>query len=549
MAVIADQVPPPAPLPADFKARVVVKFRPDVRLSYTGAAVDALTKQPGRNWGELTAAFPGVALAPYFASIGEATLQELAKRAPRIESAGPPPQFTSYYAVECPRGIDPAQVATVLGTWPNVEIAYVEGGPTPPPLNPSDDPRNANQGYLDAAPGGIDARWVWSGVDGSGIGFVDMERGWTLNHEDLAAAGIAVISGVSQDYHGHGTAVLGEVLGVDNTVGGVGIAPGATGRVVSQWRTASTYNTADAILSAVAAMNAGDVLLLEAQTSYPTVSGFVPVEVEQAVFDAIQFATSHGIVVVEAGANGSADLDAFQTLSGKKILNRGSADFRDSGAIMVGAASSAAPHQRLSFSNYGSRIDCYAWGQNIDTCGDGWTGNATNTYTPSFGGTSGASPIVAGAALLMQAWSVGAGRGRYSPGALRGLLSSAVLNTASANPGSDRIGVMPNLRAVIEAEIIRGIIDSNRWRAIIWILFGVINDASGVGIKPGGGPVPIDPWGPLVAHLAEEKQDMLAGLAVTEMSALLHNEASRRDLNKAGLGVIRRSLDRLVAQR
>jgi hypothetical protein len=216
---------------------------------------------------------------------------------------------------------------------------------------------------------------------------------------------------------------------------------------------------------------------------------------------------------------------------------------------MVGAASSAAPHQRLSFSNYGSRIDCYAWGQNIDTCGDGWTGNATNTYTPSFGGTSGASPIVAGAALLMQAWSVGAGRGRYSPGALRGLLSSAVLNTASANPGSDRIGVMPNLRAVIQAEAIRGIIDSNRWRAIIWILFGVINDASGVGIKPGGGPVPIDPWGPLVAHLAEEKQDMLAGLAVTEMSALLHNEASRRDLNKAGLGVIRRSLDRLVAQR
>jgi len=37
--------------------------------------------------------------------------------------------------------------------------------------------------------------------------------------------------------------------------------------------------------------------------------------------------------------------------------------------------------------------------------------------------------------------------------------------------------------------------------------------------------------------------------AVTELSSLLHNEASHRDLNKAGLGVIRRSLDRLVAQR
>ena len=27
----------------------------------------------------------------------------------------------------------------------------------PPPVNPADDPRSANQGYLDAAPSGIDA--------------------------------------------------------------------------------------------------------------------------------------------------------------------------------------------------------------------------------------------------------------------------------------------------------------------------------------------------------------------------------------------------------
>ena len=37
---------------------------------------------------------------------------------------------------------------------------------------------------------------------------------------------------------------------------------------------------------------------------------------------------------------------------------------------MVGAGSSAIPHSRLSrptLSNYGNRIDCYAWGENIDT--------------------------------------------------------------------------------------------------------------------------------------------------------------------------------------
>jgi Subtilase family len=356
-----------------------------------------------------------------------------------------------YYAIECPRQVDPEHVVKAVSSWPQVEIAYVEGGPVPPPVNPSDDPRTTNQRYLNLAPKGINARWAWKRANGAGVRFVDLERGWTLNHEDLVDANITVISGLSQDFHGHGTAVLGEVVAVDNTRGGIGIAPNASARVVSQWRNASTYNTAEAILSAVSAMSAGDVLLLEAQTNYSTYT-FVPVEVEQAVFDAIQFATSQGIVVVEAAGNGAVDLDTLKDVNGKMILNRRSVDFRDSGAIMVGAASSAAPHQRLSFSNYGSRIDCFGWGENIDTCGDGWTGTGTTTYTSSFGGTSGASPIVTGAALLMQSWRVANGMSRYSPNVLRALLSDVGINTKSANPASDRIGVMPDLRAILKRE-------------------------------------------------------------------------------------------------
>jgi len=282
----------------------------------------------------------------------------------------------------------------------------------------SDDPRSSNQGYLDAAPHGIDARWAWGTTDGFGVGFVDLERGWTLNHEDLSGAAISLISGLNADYHGHGTAVLGEVAGVDNALGGVGIAPRASARVVSQWRSASNYNTAEAIASAVAAMHAGDVLLIEAQTPHPNASGFVPVEVEDAVFDAIRAAVDDGIVVVEAGANGAVDLDAFTDSAGRRIFDRSSPDFRDSGAILVGAASSTAPHTRLSFSNFGSRVDCHAWGQGIDTCGDGWMGTSTTAYTTGFGGTSGASPIVTGAALLLQ--SFGRARGTpYSPATIR----------------------------------------------------------------------------------------------------------------------------------
>ena len=66
------------------------------------------------------------------------------------------------------------------------------------------------------------ATWV-----GASVGFVDLEQGWTLTHEDLPA--IALLPGVSQDVNAtprrHGTAVMGIAAGVDNTKGIIGIAP------------------------------------------------------------------------------------------------------------------------------------------------------------------------------------------------------------------------------------------------------------------------------------------------------------------------------------
>jgi hypothetical protein len=93
-------------------------------------------------------------------------------------------------------------------------------------------------------------------------------------------------------------------------------------------------------------------------------------------------------------------------------------------------------------------------GENIQTTGDGWTGNATNTYTAQFGGTSRASPIVTGAAILLQSWARER-RYLYTPHDLRARLSDPALNTPSANPAFDRIGVMPNLKAIITRETAR----------------------------------------------------------------------------------------------
>ena len=109
--------------------------------------------------------------------------------------------------------------------------------------------------------------------------------------------------------------MLGEVLMVDNSVGGVGIAPSATGRVVSQWRTAANYNTVDAILDAVAHMAFGDVLLLEAQDVDPVSGqGLWPVEIADATYEAIRLATALGIVVVEAAPTAAMTSTSIPTL-------------------------------------------------------------------------------------------------------------------------------------------------------------------------------------------------------------------------------------------
>ncbi|MGJ7498593.1 S8 family peptidase [Variovorax sp. RT4R15] len=514
MAIIDGKAPPSEQ--RNLPARIVVKL--SERHSTRSSEAPELRSRAISSLREAA----GVELRPYFSE----------DQALRVAATSP---FDLYLAAEIRDRTAADDVVKRLRQLPEVDEVYVEGGPCPPPVNPNDDPRSANQGYLNAAPGGIDARWAWGSTDGNGVGFVDLEQGWTLNHEDLAAAGITLISGVNAAYPGHGTAVLGEVVGADNTLGVVGIAPRASARVVSQFRTATTYSTPAAILSAVQAMSAGDVLLLEAQTPFNGLSN-LPVEIEAATFDAIRFAVDSGIVVVEAAGNGSHDLDTVVDAANRQRLNRSSSDFRDSGAILVGAASSGVPHSRLSFSNFGSRIDCYAWGENINTTGDGWMGTSTTAYTTSFGGTSGASPMIAASCLLMQSWRKKVQQRHYDPAILRDLLTSASTNTQSANPATDRIGVMPNLRGIIEAEqaASRFRINIEKYLSVVYILFGIINDAPGYIWVPGKGPVPVDPgWKDAKLDFTGPKKDLLLGLAMHEMSELVEDPASRAKLAKA----------------
>jgi hypothetical protein len=344
---------------------------------------------------------------------------------------------------------------------PEVERAYVPLRLEEPcvshQINPADDPYNFLQGYLDPAPLGIDARASWGVTDGqgAGVGLVDLERGWNIDHEDLCASLVLPVYGQRQPGNDHGTSVLGEIVAEDNTVGVVGAAP-CIGYVAltSRYHAVSGQSDphiANALSAALFFMDPGDVLLLEVQTA----TG-LPAETDRLNFIAIQLAVASRIVVVAPAGNGNHDLDVFQH-QGDAILNRSDSSFQDSGAIMVGASDPAYSHNKAGASCYGSRVDCFGWGNYVTTSSasrvadvlDNGGGDDNRSYRGMFSGTSSAAAIVAGAAVLVQ----GLWKGRHGAALtsieMRTILSDPLTGTAQGPDVPGHIGVMPNLQAII----------------------------------------------------------------------------------------------------
>ncbi|PDZ19145.1 S8 family peptidase [Bacillus cereus] len=440
--------------------QLILKFKNEVNLPYQDGIEKFIKeeKQDPELIGIL-AEYPNVTINRLFNSLNPKEIKNLGKEIKDSDHISS--NLLNYYIVETQDDIDVQALLTKFEKSSLVETAYLQEEEAPPAerlpnlsVNPYDEPRLTRQGYLEPAPLGINAPYAWSikGGDGKGTTFVDMEYGWLFNHEDLVNQKIELISGQNKsEHHDHGTSVLGIVSAEDNNIGGIGITPKAKVKVVSQIRDNGNYNTADAILSAVNNMQAGDILLLEAQATYDGYGdkNYFPVEVKPDIFDAIRMGTNKGIIIIEAGANGGNDLDQFRDRNGKQVLNRNSPDFKDSGAIMVGAASARVPHKRSYFSNYGSRVDVYGWGNAVDTTDAKPSEFITNLYTSSFAGTSSASPIIAGAAASIQGIAKN-NQGRvYTPSQLRDILSDSSTGTKSNDPTSDKIGVLPDLKAIL----------------------------------------------------------------------------------------------------
>ncbi|HFK1808049.1 TPA: S8 family serine peptidase [Bacillus cereus] len=438
--------------------QIIVKFKADLDLPYEDGIEKRIQSQTNdKVIKDLLTEYPDVTFTRLFTSVSPEQIQNLEVKAPNHVSTS----LLNYYILQN-QNSGYEEIVDKLKASSLIEDAYMKKQEKimPPEvqsssvaLNPNNNPRFKKQGYLEAAPYGINAPFAWGiqGGNGNGITFVDMEYGWLLNHEDLLHQNIELMSGRNINQHvGHGTSVLGIVSSEDNEVGNIGIAPKAKAKVISQIRDNGQYNTADAILSAVNELEAGDVLLLEAQASFDGYGDkYLPVEVQPDIFDAIRAGTDKGIVIIEAGANGWNDLDQFKDRKGKQVLNRNSKDFKDSGAIMVGAGSSSFPHERMWFSNYGSRIDVYGWGENVDTTTAEQSRSAVNLYTSSFSGTSSASPIIAGAATLVQSIAKENLGQPYRPSELRAILSNQSTGTKSKDPYADKIGVLPDLKSIL----------------------------------------------------------------------------------------------------
>lgn len=116
----------------------------------------------------------------------------------------------NYWVVDARRhGGQEDEIAKRLQAAAGVDVAYPQENGDDPAVNPADDPYNDQQGYLDAAPTGIDARWAWTQPAGcgDGMGVVDVERGWRLAHEDYVAKAPTLLNGDNRPAsENHGTA-------------------------------------------------------------------------------------------------------------------------------------------------------------------------------------------------------------------------------------------------------------------------------------------------------------------------------------------------------
>jgi hypothetical protein len=454
---------------------VVVQFRfgeAMPRIPYDkGDVADPARYLGSELWRDLRRICPRIRLRPLYDGVAEDRFRAFIKQAQENDPAVRRlPDFFEFFQLLAPGGVKDhhyfALALRLLREQKRVRDAYVEIPAPLPVVDYANEPGFQGNGVIDKqwhlhpppaaadAQGGIDAVYAWNlngGIyDGGTVGFVDVERGWKLDHEDIGRGGQLPIYGVnsSSDAY-HGAAVLGVLVGSDlNQKGIVGIAPRANAQVASCVLASGDFNHEAACQAVIAALKPGDIVVIESQIQDAATGAWVPFEWLPSNFNLIKCLTANDLIVIEAGGNGDDNGNCVD-------FNYNWPNVDDSGAIIVSCAWMGEPGywpaDIPSYAPRGQRVDCFAWGQGIPTCWYYGYGQIDDYYN-YFDGTSAATAIVAGAAILLQdaARKRNNGAGPYiTPAQMRQILRDP--NYTTAAPPGPWIGGMPDLQKLLRA--------------------------------------------------------------------------------------------------
>lgn len=318
------------------------------------------------------------------------------------------PGLSQYVRLRFPAGTPAREVTAALRRLPEVVAAVRVPRALPPEMAqmPADPLIGDGSAPVRNPATGLESQWylhrtrapqAWRHARGANVVVADIDWGFRTTHRDLREIerkynAVDGGSDVTRGSHAaHGTAVMGIAAARSNASGIAGYAPEASLWAIqgdsAPGATIFTEPWAEGI-DYVRRTDAGGrrkVIILEVQTGEYGNYEQVP-----SVHRAVRAAIADGCVVCVAAGNGNRAAD--RTDDGDP--------FDPTGSILVGAtAYDPGENRRASFSNFGSRIVVSAPG---DPDHDLTCGQASDTaYRNGFGGTSGATPKVAGTAALM----------------------------------------------------------------------------------------------------------------------------------------------------